>query len=123
MTTYKHNSTNNTKQNKKKKKNNNNNNNNNNLCKPTCQSISNIIMFNWSNNKKKNNDKNNKLHEKSLKSGHGRFINYDYDDSKKNGGDGGGGTLLYKAIEERQWKSVLSRLTMCPHEVSTFVYR
>ncbi len=34
-----------------------------------------------------------------------------------------GGTVLFKAIEQRQWKSVLSRLTMCPHEVSTFVYR
>lgn len=37
--------------------------------------------------------------------------------------DNGGGTFLYKSIEERQWKSTLSRMTMSPHEVSTFVYR
>ncbi len=40
-----------------------------------------------------------------------RVVNYDH------------GTILFKAIEERQWKSTLSRMTMCPHEVSTYVYR
>ena len=36
---------------------------------------------------------------------------------------GKGGTVLYKAIEQRQWKSVLSRMNHAPHEVSTYVYR
>jgi len=34
-----------------------------------------------------------------------------------------GGNLLYIAIEERNWKSALSRMQHSPHEVSTFVYR
>lgn len=34
-----------------------------------------------------------------------------------------GGTMLHTAIEQRQWKSVLSRMQHSPHEVSTYVYR
>lgn len=34
-----------------------------------------------------------------------------------------GGTLLYKAIEQRQWKSVMARIQSHPHEVTTFVFK
>lgn len=34
-----------------------------------------------------------------------------------------GGTVLHASIEQRQWKSVLSRMQHCPHEISTYVYR
>jgi hypothetical protein len=34
-----------------------------------------------------------------------------------------GGSVLYKAIEQRQWSSALSRIHHAPHEVSTYIYR
>lgn len=70
-------------------------------CNETCTPFA--KMFNWGQEESKTKtDVDN-----------GRIADY----------DNGGGTLLYKSIEERQWKSTLSRMTMCPHEVSTFVYR
>jgi len=60
------------------------------------------------------NNNNNNSQRKGSSQGvkHNRIVNYDQ-----------GGTLLFKAIEERQWKSILSRISMSPHEVSTYVYR
>ena len=58
------------------------------------------------------NNNNSQRKGGSQGSKHNRIVNYDQ-----------GGTLLFKAIEERQWKSILSRISMSPHEVSTYVYR
>lgn len=67
-------------------------------CVSSCDSFSN--MFSWSGNNR----------ETQVKKGQ-RVVDCEH------------GTLLFKAIEERQWKSILSRMSMYPHEVSTFVYR
>jgi hypothetical protein len=74
-------------------------------------------MFNWGTNQKNTNsstqgvDKSSSTNKPPDHDDGTRVINYDQ------------GTLLFKAIEERQWKSILSRISMSPHEVSTYVYR